>query len=140
MEYESKEEGGRLYTYVYYINSLFCWFVDCCVCYYVFQSCCYYWWGSLMTREATDAGNFFRYHPTYRVNHYLADVLPKQWCCERSDLCHLFYNARPLDRCYGYSPPFLGKYIFLCSSRFCFCKYSGVVVVMSSLVLIDCFV
>ncbi|KAI3362951.1 hypothetical protein L3Q82_011622, partial [Scortum barcoo] len=31
------------------------------------------------------------------------DLLPFQWCCIESPLCHLYLNKRPLDRCQGYS-------------------------------------
>lgn len=31
------------------------------------------------------------------------DLLPFQWCCIDSPLCHLYLNKRPLDRCQGYS-------------------------------------
>ncbi|XP_024916753.1 mucin-like protein [Cynoglossus semilaevis] len=31
------------------------------------------------------------------------DLLPFQWCCTDSPLCHLYLKKRPLDRCQGYS-------------------------------------
>ena len=30
------------------------------------------------------------------------DLLPFQWCCMLSSLCHLYVSKRPLDRCQGY--------------------------------------
>ncbi|KAK5882024.1 hypothetical protein CesoFtcFv8_020658 [Champsocephalus esox] len=35
--------------------------------------------------------------------HIDEDLLPFQWCCIESPLCHLYLNKRPLDRCQGYS-------------------------------------
>ncbi|CAB1443899.1 unnamed protein product [Pleuronectes platessa] len=35
--------------------------------------------------------------------HIDGDLLPFQWCCIESPLCHLYLNKRPLDRCQGYS-------------------------------------
>uniref|UniRef100_A0A8C4EQG9 Si:ch73-105b23.6 n=1 Tax=Dicentrarchus labrax TaxID=13489 RepID=A0A8C4EQG9_DICLA len=35
--------------------------------------------------------------------HIDEDLLPFQWCCIQSPLCHLYLNKRPLDRCQGYS-------------------------------------
>ncbi|MEQ2192912.1 hypothetical protein XENOCAPTIV_019638, partial [Xenoophorus captivus] len=29
------------------------------------------------------------------------DLLPFQWCCINSSLCHLYLSKRPLDRCQG---------------------------------------
>ncbi|KAG7229887.1 hypothetical protein INR49_009604 [Caranx melampygus] len=31
------------------------------------------------------------------------DLMPFQWCCIESHLCHLYLDKRPLDRCQGYS-------------------------------------
>ncbi|KAM3606136.1 uncharacterized protein V6R79_011362 [Siganus canaliculatus] len=35
--------------------------------------------------------------------HIDGDLLPFQWCCVESPLCHLYLDKRPLDRCQGYS-------------------------------------
>ncbi|XP_035848373.1 fibrillin-1 [Sander lucioperca] len=35
--------------------------------------------------------------------HIDEDLLPFQWCCIESPLCHLYLNKRPLDRCQGCS-------------------------------------
>ncbi|GFR76121.1 latent-transforming growth factor beta-binding protein 4 [Elysia marginata] len=32
--------------------------------------------------------------------HLLNDVLPKQWCCDQSNLCNLYYTLRPRSRCW----------------------------------------
>ncbi|CAL8362156.1 unnamed protein product [Boreogadus saida] len=34
--------------------------------------------------------------------HIDEDLLPFQWCCVESPLCHLYLTKRPLDRCQGY--------------------------------------
>ncbi|XP_057703561.1 fibrillin-3 [Corythoichthys intestinalis] len=35
--------------------------------------------------------------------HIDKDLLPFQWCCIGSPLCHLYLKKRPVDRCSGYS-------------------------------------
>ncbi|KPP79189.1 hypothetical protein Z043_101243, partial [Scleropages formosus] len=35
-------------------------------------------------------------------DHIEKDLLPFQWCCVQSPLCHLYPLKRPLDRCQGY--------------------------------------
>ncbi|KAI4888646.1 hypothetical protein NFI96_027076 [Prochilodus magdalenae] len=35
-------------------------------------------------------------------DHIDKDLLPFQWCCAQSPLCHLYLAKRPLDRCQGY--------------------------------------
>ncbi|XP_077438582.1 mucin-4-like [Vanacampus margaritifer] len=35
--------------------------------------------------------------------HIDEDLLPFQWCCIKSPLCHLYLKKRPIDRCKGYS-------------------------------------
>ncbi|XP_042290199.1 fibrillin-1 [Thunnus maccoyii] len=44
---------------------------------------------------------YFYGHSTQK--HIDEDLLPFQWCCIESPLCHLYLNKRPLDRCQGYS-------------------------------------
>ncbi|XP_056424057.1 fibrillin-3-like [Hyla sarda] len=66
-----------------------------------------------------DADGYLRYGFTDRyfvydtnVNgiqeHINKDLLPFQWCCIKSHLCHLYYQRRPLDTCNDYSSPGLG--------------------------------
>ncbi|KAM3930833.1 uncharacterized protein RB166_004300 [Leptodactylus fuscus] len=40
--------------------------------------------------------------------HITKDLLPFQWCCTKSPLCHLYYERRPPDTCTDYSSPGLG--------------------------------
>ncbi|XP_026858371.2 mucin-4 [Electrophorus electricus] len=35
-------------------------------------------------------------------DHIDKDLMPFQWCCIQSPLCHLYLAKRPLDRCQGY--------------------------------------
>ncbi|KAI0230808.1 hypothetical protein LSAT2_018833 [Lamellibrachia satsuma] len=70
------------------------------------QQCCYEY-GSLIGRRDGTGGQTFFLHPRYGRAHVDADVKPKDWCCDKSDNCDIFYEARPLDTCWGYVPPFL---------------------------------
>ncbi|KAI0209335.1 hypothetical protein LSAT2_005978 [Lamellibrachia satsuma] len=70
------------------------------------QQCCYEY-GSLIGRRDGTGGQTFFLHPHYGRAHVDADVKPKDWCCDKSDNCDIFYEARPLDTCWGYVPPFL---------------------------------
>ncbi|CAH2254962.1 fibrillin-1-like isoform X1 [Pelobates cultripes] len=42
-------------------------------------------------------------------DHIDKDLLPFQWCCVNTTLCHLYYDKRPLDNCANYSAPGLGQ-------------------------------
>ncbi|KAM4770876.1 uncharacterized protein WCC33_002646 [Rhinophrynus dorsalis] len=42
-------------------------------------------------------------------DHIDKDLLPFQWCCVNSPLCHLYHEKRPPDTCAGYSAPGLGQ-------------------------------
>ncbi|XP_076141885.1 uncharacterized protein LOC143124336 isoform X2 [Alosa pseudoharengus] len=49
------------------------------------------------------AGYSERYFSTHKTQQYIdGDLLPFQWCCMLSSLCHLYLRKRPLDRCQGY--------------------------------------
>ena len=76
---------------------------------YHWQECCYSSYGSLISTEDGRGGQTFFYHPRYAKQHKKADVLPKRWCCELSDNCQLFYHVRPMDKCYGYTPLYIGQ-------------------------------
>ncbi|XP_028845519.1 uncharacterized protein LOC114795935 isoform X2 [Denticeps clupeoides] len=44
-----------------------------------------------------------RYFATDKAQEHIdSDLLPFQWCCVSSPLCHLYLSKRPLDRCQGY--------------------------------------
>ncbi|XP_049457035.1 mucin-like protein [Epinephelus fuscoguttatus] len=50
------------------------------------------------------AGYNERYFSGHSMQKHIdGDLLPFQWCCIESPLCHLYLNKRPLDRCQGYS-------------------------------------
>ncbi|XP_041922108.1 mucin-like protein isoform X4 [Alosa sapidissima] len=49
------------------------------------------------------AGYSERYFSTHKTQQHIdGDLLPFQWCCMLSSLCHLYLRKRPLDRCQGY--------------------------------------
>ncbi|XP_060896663.1 mucin-like protein [Labrus mixtus] len=49
------------------------------------------------------AGFSERYFSGHSIQKHIdEDLLPFQWCCMDSPLCHLYLNKRPLDRCQGY--------------------------------------
>ncbi|KAK7492745.1 hypothetical protein BaRGS_00016050, partial [Batillaria attramentaria] len=51
-------------------------------------------------RNRPEAGSFLLHHPwVNEAQNYENDVLPKQYCCEQSDLCALYYDVRPTDTC-----------------------------------------
>ncbi|KAK2172014.1 hypothetical protein NP493_1002g01061 [Ridgeia piscesae] len=72
------------------------------------QECCYTRLGSLVNSHDGRGGHTFYFHPRWPKQHHKYDVLPKQWCCQFSDNCELFYSVRPTDYCYGYMPLFIG--------------------------------
>ena len=72
------------------------------------QLCCYEY-GSLIGRRDGSGGQTFYLHPRYGQPHIETDIDPKDWCCDKSDNCDIFYDARPLDACWGYVAPFLGQ-------------------------------
>jgi len=75
------------------------------------QYCCYDEWGSLMVSEDGTAGHMFSYHPKFfKRMHKKHDVEPRDWCCSYSDNCFLYLDARPIDDCWFYNPPFIGEY------------------------------
>ncbi|CAJ1066922.1 mucin-like protein [Xyrichtys novacula] len=50
------------------------------------------------------AGFSERYFSGHSIQKHIdEDLLPFQWCCMESPLCHLYLSKRPLDRCQGYS-------------------------------------
>ncbi|KAG7512990.1 fibrillin-1-like isoform X1 [Solea senegalensis] len=50
------------------------------------------------------AGYNERYFFGHSEQKYIdEDLLPFQWCCMESTLCHLYLTKRPQDRCQGYS-------------------------------------
>src|SRR6218665_1842994 len=75
------------------------------------QRCCYDWFsGSLIQAPVFGAGSLLQYNPFYYWNfHAQFDLLPQQWCCVQSNLCQLYYAVRPINNCFGYRSPFLGK-------------------------------
>jgi len=74
-----------------------------------FQFCAYNVrsWG--LVRSGRFAGSFLKTNPLVSRNgNAQDDLLYKEICCSRSDLCNLYYEVRPAsDTCYSTSPFFL---------------------------------
>ncbi|CAL1534931.1 unnamed protein product, partial [Lymnaea stagnalis] len=63
------------------------------------RRCCYRASGNFENRMPL-AGSFHAASPfRSRILHESYDTLPKKWCCELSDLCHLYYFVRPAPAC-----------------------------------------
>ena len=74
------------------------------------QLCCYSRAGGLVTRRDGSAGQSFLYHPLdYPERHRRFDLLPREWCCDRSDNCRLYHAVRPIDTCENFQPPSIGR-------------------------------
>jgi len=52
-------------------------------------------------------------HPQFERDHLLLDVMPKQWCCNGSDVCDLYYELHPVGSCYETSSYRLGNIILI---------------------------
>jgi len=82
---------------------------------HLFQFCSYNMrtWG--FVRSGHFAGSFLKTNPLVsRYDNAQDDLLYKDICCFRSDLCDLYYKVRPVsDTCYSVSPFILfGKTYF----------------------------
>jgi hypothetical protein len=79
------------------------------------QACCYrndY----LVTSADGRAGPAYKFHPRQdKRAHREDDIRPIQWCCVKSDLCHLYHKLRPTSDCSEYSVPRIGS----CKHFFC---------------------
>jgi fibulin 1/2 len=91
--------------------------IETSVCYVsVFESvngaqteCCYSSTVGSLLIGPSQGGTANRYHTSvYPVLHYLLDEVPYVDCCVKMDACHLYYERRPSQTCFGYSPPFWG--------------------------------
>ena len=88
---------------------------------HLFQLCAYNMrsWG--LVRSGRFAGSFVKTNPLVSRNENARDdLLYKDICCSRSDLCHLYYEVRPAsDTCYSISPFILFGKTDLCQMSFC---------------------
>jgi len=77
----------------------------------IFQKCCYNDFdGSLITTEDMAGGSMLFYSPIFSADLYKKyDENPKYDCCQLAGMCNLYYDVRPLDTCWGYEPPVIGK-------------------------------
>ncbi|XP_052777286.1 uncharacterized protein LOC128214704 isoform X2 [Mya arenaria] len=77
------------------------------------KSCCYDLNARLLTFERPFAGSFRMFNPHILTNgkqHYENDILPKDWCCNLSGFCNLYYELRPTGSCYRKSPYSFGSF------------------------------
>lgn len=84
------------------------------------QECCYSLSSVSLELSAHKGGHLFLYHPLLRrVSglHQIYDKQPLEHCCVRSDLCHLYIQLRPVDRCFRFVPPRIGKFETACFSQ-----------------------
>ena len=66
---------------------------------------------SLVIRKDGTAGHMFAYHPKlFEKMHEEFDMEPKKWCCNYTDNCHIYIDARPIDNCNNYVAPSIGEY------------------------------
>lgn len=63
-------------------------------------------------RQGSEAGFPLRYNPSFSNERYMIfDQQFRETCCERGvEMCDIFYQQRPPDRCDSYSPPVNGKF------------------------------
>ncbi|XP_076455831.1 uncharacterized protein LOC143290354 [Babylonia areolata] len=64
------------------------------------KRCCYRNSDGSFIQTLPDPGTFLLFHPFLNpVGHYNKDSLPKQLCCQNSNLCDYFFEARPISTC-----------------------------------------
>ncbi|KAL3832136.1 hypothetical protein ACJMK2_023807 [Sinanodonta woodiana] len=69
------------------------------------KTCCYNVRTGQYQRSAPTAGGFLQYHKITHSKQYQAiDARMKDYCCHRTNLCHLYYELRPVSRCYNTFP------------------------------------
>ncbi|KAK3588474.1 hypothetical protein CHS0354_035649 [Potamilus streckersoni] len=71
------------------------------------KTCCYNIRTGQYQQTAPNAGGFLQYHKTLYPRQYQAvDQRMKEYCCSRTNLCHLYYDLRPVSWCYSRFPFF----------------------------------
>ena len=76
-----------------------------------FQMCCYDSSFGFIINSIPTAGSMLTANPFVDPSTYYNDnVVPKENCCDLSDNCRLYYDARPVGRCYFRSPFAICKY------------------------------
>ncbi|KAL3832190.1 hypothetical protein ACJMK2_023853, partial [Sinanodonta woodiana] len=69
------------------------------------KTCCYNVRTGQYQRSAPTAGGFLQYHKiTHSKQYQVIDARMKDYCCHRTNLCHLYYELRPVSRCYNTFP------------------------------------
>ena len=80
-----------------------------------FQMCCYDSSFGFIINSIPTAGSMLTANPFVDPSTYYNDnVVPKENCCDLSDNCQLYYDRRPVGRCYFRSPFAICKYFFKC--------------------------
>ncbi|XP_053395504.1 uncharacterized protein LOC123523715 isoform X3 [Mercenaria mercenaria] len=65
------------------------------------KTCSYNKTTGLWTNEIPEAGGLYIYHPDKSLsNHIIHDIEPKQFCCDESSLCSVYYDLHPIGNCY----------------------------------------
>ena len=76
-----------------------------------FQMCCYDSSFGFIINSIPTAGSMLTANPFVDPSTYYNDnVVPKENCCDLSDNCQLYYDRRPVGRCYFRSPFAICKY------------------------------
>ncbi|KAL3837566.1 hypothetical protein ACJMK2_022914, partial [Sinanodonta woodiana] len=71
------------------------------------KTCCYDRRTGQYQQSAPTAGGFLQYHKTLYPRQYQAvDQRMKEFCCSKANLCHLYYDLRPVSSCYFRFPFF----------------------------------
>ncbi|KAK3597086.1 hypothetical protein CHS0354_022093 [Potamilus streckersoni] len=71
------------------------------------KTCCYNVTTEQYQQTAPTAGGFLQYHKITNSKQYQAvDLRMKDYCCNRTKLCNLYYELRPVSRCYSTFPFF----------------------------------
>ena len=67
----------------------------------------FFFFGGSLLLGPPSGGAAHRYHPWRNgLEHWRSDLLPHQYCCVDSNLCHLYYARRPSIDCSRFVPPF----------------------------------
>ncbi|KAL3836485.1 hypothetical protein ACJMK2_021917, partial [Sinanodonta woodiana] len=75
------------------------------------KTCCYDWRTGQYLQTAPRAGGFQEYHKIlYSKQHQAIDARMKEYCCQKTNLCHLYYQLRPVSKCYNVFPFFFASF------------------------------
>ena len=73
--------------------------------------CCYDFSFGFIINSIPTAGSMLSANPYVDPStYYIDNIVPKENCCDLSDNCQLYYDVRPVGRCYFRSPFGICKY------------------------------